>query len=93
MEQALLKAIESAPEATAIVLVVYLFIKAQQFNTKTYINAFKEMHDEHIAARQRGHDMSDKVAATNIQLAVVLTELKTGVAELSRKIKSNGNNH
>lgn len=86
MEQMIIESFKISPALAALVLVVYIFIRSNQWSqihaatvskerADAFIETIKEMHSENIAARNRSHDMADRQVVASIELAKVMGQV------------------
>src|ERR1700689_1421774 len=101
MEQTIVESFKLAPAAVALVVVVYLFIQAQQWMIKNHEIVAKEraeifatairelsvnfsgqqkaMHEEHIDARKRNYEQSERLMISSMEVAKALAELRATI--------------
>lgn len=98
MEQTLLESFKIAPALVALVVVVYLFIKAQQWMIKHQEQVAKErtalfaetmtsQHKEHIEARAREIIIADKSITANLELAKVMARVEIVLIQCSESLR------
>lgn len=82
-----------APALAALVMVVYLFIRAQQWMIKhseevakdraeLYTKSMRDITAEHISEREKSRQVIDRVVVSNTELCITLAKLDGTVREL-----------
>lgn len=83
LHQTLIDGLKSSPALLTCVIIVYMFIRHMASQSKLNSELIKEMHGDHMAARQRNHEVVDKAAVTNMQLVGILGELKGAIHDMT----------
>lgn len=86
MEKILENAIVQAPGLVVLVVLVWVFLKHISERDKSYLNAMKDLHHEHIAAREQ----SQAVVKENTEVLQHNTIAVNNLSSIVSRIKNGG---
>jgi len=83
----LIKMLEKTPEMAALIILVYLFLKAQSESRAEFLTTIKGIQQENSEARRQSREVIKENTTVSMETNKLLGELLGEVKELDRKGK------